>query len=250
MRAVRAPVPLAALLFAGPEAAMRLDAREVEGASAGHEDLPATTLFLVRHGENPANLTSEFSHRLIDYSLTPRGIQQARQTAEHFAAQRIDAIYASPLKRAAETAAIIAEPLQLPVTVDERLREVNVGALETLPPSPATWALHDTIFSRWLSGDVGACFPDGEDCVTLRGRMRASLGEMVARWPGGRVLVVAHGGIFAAALPEICANYPTVGDLPTLHIPNCAITEVCLRRSGASLRGEIRGWAACAHLSE
>ena len=220
------------------------------GASDAGEDGPATTLFLVRHGENPANLTREFSHRVIDYSLTPRGVQQAKQTAHYFASQRIDALYSSPLKRAYETAAIIAERLRLPMTEDERLREVNVGALETRPPSPETWALHDAIFARWLAGDEAACFPDGEDCHTLRGRMRASLGEMMARWPGGRVVVVAHGGIFAAALPALCANYPTTDDPATLHIPNCAITEVCLRGAGASLRGEIRGWAACGHLSE
>ncbi|MGH2484924.1 MAG: histidine phosphatase family protein [Ktedonobacterales bacterium] len=241
---------LAALLFSGPEAAMGRDARTGERASEGREDALATTLFLVRHGENPANLTREFSHRVIDYSLTLRGVQQARQTARHFANQRIDALYTSPLKRAYETAAIIAGRLHLPVTVDERLREVNVGALETRPPSPETWALHDAIFARWLAGDEAACFPDGEDCVTLRGRMRASLGEMAARWPGGRVLVVAHGGIFAAALPALCANFPTSDDPATLHIPNCAITEVCLRGTCASLRGEIRGWAACGHLSE
>ena len=227
---------------------MAREAREM----GERDDGMATTLYLVRHGENPANLTREFSHRVVDYSLTPRGLRQARETATHFAlgGYRIDAVYASPLKRAYETAEVIARRLELPLTVDERLREVNVGALETVPPSAETWAQHDAIFARWLGGDLAACFPDGEDCHTLRGRMRASLGEMAARWPGGRVVVVAHGGIFAAALPELCANYPVAPEPERLHIPNCAITEVYMRREGGTLRGEIRGWALCDHLSE
>ncbi len=87
-------------------------------------------VYLLRHGENTANLTKEFSCRKIDYSLTPRGILQAQQTAAFFQSQAIDAIYASPLKRAAETAAIIADALALPVTTIEELREIDVGPLE------------------------------------------------------------------------------------------------------------------------
>lgn len=230
---------------------MSQDPRPGARPTAERDDAQAVTiLYLVRHGENPANLTREFSHRVVDYSLTPRGVRQARETATRFTSQRIDAIYASPLKRAVETADVIAERLHLPVSVDERLREVNVGVLETLPPTQETWARHDAIFARWLGGDLSACFPDGEDCYTLRERMRGSLAEMVTRWPGGRVIVVAHGGIFAAALPELCVNYPVAREPERLHIPNCAITEVHMRRDGETLRGEIVGWAMCDHLSE
>ena len=62
-------------------------------------------LFLVRHGENVANLTKEFSYRLVDRSLTDKGVEQARQTAVYFQDKSIHAVYTSPLKRAAETAA-------------------------------------------------------------------------------------------------------------------------------------------------
>ncbi len=94
------------------------------------------TIYLVRHAENTANLTKEFSHRLVDYSLTPKGILQAQQTAEYFTDKNIDEIYSSPLKRARETADIIAQKLHLPVGVVEQFREVNVGSLEGRPPTP------------------------------------------------------------------------------------------------------------------
>ncbi|MCB0198167.1 MAG: histidine phosphatase family protein, partial [Anaerolineae bacterium] len=65
--------------------------------------------YLVRHGENPANITKEFSYRDVDYSLTPKGVLQAQQTAAHFRNVPVDAVVASPLKRTRETAAIIAD---------------------------------------------------------------------------------------------------------------------------------------------
>ena len=58
------------------------------------------TLYLVRHGENRANLTKQFSYKTVDYPLTPKGVLQAQQTAEFFQDKQIDEIYASPLKRA------------------------------------------------------------------------------------------------------------------------------------------------------
>ena len=45
------------------------------------------TLYFVRHGENPANLTREFSYKMVDYPLTENGIQQAEQTAAYFASR-------------------------------------------------------------------------------------------------------------------------------------------------------------------
>ena len=51
-----------------------------------------TTLYLVRHAENQANLTKEFSHRLVDDALRPKGRLQAEQTAAFFADRQVAAI--------------------------------------------------------------------------------------------------------------------------------------------------------------
>src|SRR5512142_223625 len=119
-------------------------------------------LYLVRHGENPANLTKEFSYRRVDYGLTPKGSLQAKQTAELFKRQAIHAVYSSPLKRAAETAGIIAGELGLRVEIVEDLREVNVGDLEGQPVTPELWAHHDSIIADWLGGKPETRFPSGE----------------------------------------------------------------------------------------
>src|SRR5579864_5128475 len=117
------------------------------------------TVYFVRHGENPANLTREFSYRLVDYPLTENGVRQAQETARYLRDRGITAVYASPLKRAMQTAQIIAAPLGLPVTVVESFREVNVGALERQLPTPETWALHDAICAAWAAGNADMCFP-------------------------------------------------------------------------------------------
>jgi broad specificity phosphatase PhoE len=205
----------------------------------------ATTIYYIRHGENPANITREFSYRKVDYPLTARGVEQARQTAEHLRSRPIAAVYASPLKRAAQTAEIVAAPIGLPVLLREAFREVNVGRLEDEPPSDENWAFHDRIFDAWLGGDPSVRFPGGECQLDLLRRMRAGLGEIVTSHPGREVVVVAHGGILWATIGALC---PNARQAKFTSFPNCAITELALVRDGDGLSGEMRGWAFCAHL--
>lgn len=204
----------------------------------------------VRHGENPANLTREFSHRVVDYPLTERGVAQARATARHFRGSHIAAIYASPLLRAQQTAEIISEALALPVQIIEAFREVNVGRLELLPPCEEHWALHDRIFADWLSGQSSSCFPDGEDHTALVRRMQSGLVEALRDRDEQEIIIVAHGGILAATVGTFCHNaqtFPTaLGQMPL--IPNCAITRLRLEARDGVARGALDTWAECAHL--
>ena len=132
-------------------------------------------LYLLRHAENRANLTKEFSSRKVDYPLTAKGELQAQQTAQYFLDKEIEAIYASPLKRARQTAEIIAAPLHLPVTVMENFREVDVGDLENGPPSAEKWDYHNALIMDWMNGHPERRFPGGEDYFDLWGRMRDGL---------------------------------------------------------------------------
>ncbi|MGH2515044.1 MAG: histidine phosphatase family protein [Ktedonobacterales bacterium] len=207
------------------------------------------TVYFVRHGENPANLTHEFSCRRVDYSLTEKGIQQARETARYFAEMGLDAVYCSPLKRAAETAALIAEPLRLPVTALEQFREVDVGEIEGQPPTDELWAFHDSIFEEWLTGTPEARFPGGENQLDLIARMRDGVHLTLRGRESERVAIVAHGGILIATIQSLCPN-TSIADLETLEMGNCAITEVTFERRGdGALAGTLRGWALCTHLT-
>ena len=206
------------------------------------------TVHFVRHGENPANITREFSHRVVDYPLTERGVAQARATARHFQGHDIAAIYASPLRRAAQTAEIIAAALRLPVRTIEAFREVNVGALELQPPCEESWALHDRIFADWFSGRVSSRFPDGEDHTTLARRMRLGLLEALCDHNDQHIIIVAHGGILAATASTFCANVATDSACAVPFIPNCAITRLRLEAREGDVRGVVEAWAECDHL--
>jgi probable phosphoglycerate mutase len=204
-------------------------------------------LYYVRHGENPANLTKEFSCLHIDYGLTEKGILQARQTADYFRDKHIHEIYASPLKRARETAEIIAAALDRPVVIMENFREINVGDLETQPVSAENWSLHNRIVSDWLDGKPETRFQGGEDYFTLVERVRSGLRQIFADKSDRNVIVVAHGGTILLPLKAICPNLD-LGLLRGRPHDNCAITELEIMSQADRLTAELVTWASSAHL--
>ena len=213
---------------------------------------PAHTLYVVRHGENPANLNREFSYKLIDYSLTEKGVRQAEETAVYFRDKGIDAIYSSPLKRALETAQIIAAPLGLPVTIVEEFRENNVGDLERDPPTEAAWALHDSIIADWFAGRHDAIFPGGEDFHSLLRRVKTGLIEILADLGEGpeskRAVIVAHGGILSGMARGL-AHEPDLALVEARKCANCSVSEFAARLVDGELEFRLREWSANAHLS-
>jgi len=213
---------------------------------------PFHTLYVVRHGENPANLNREFSYRLIDYSLTERGVRQAEETAVFFREKGIAAIYSSPLKRALETAQIIATPLDLPVTIIEEFRENNVGDLERDPPTAEAWALHDSIIADWFAGRHGAIFPGGEDFHTLLRRIRTGLIATLTdlgEGPEARgAVIVAHGGVLNGMARGL-AHEPDLVAIEARKCANCSVSEFAARLIDGELEFHLREWSACDHLS-
>ena len=213
---------------------------------------PFYTLYVVRHGENPANLNREFSYKLIDYSLTEKGVRQAEETAVFFRDKGIDAIYSSPLKRALETAQRIALPLALPVTIVEEFRENNVGDLEREPPTEAAWALHDSIVAAWFAGRHEAIFPGGEDFYTLLRRVRtgliAALADLAEGPEAKQAVIVAHGGILSGMARGL-AHEPDLAAVAARKCANCSVSEFAARLVDGELELHLREWSACDHLS-
>jgi len=212
-------------------------------------DATVNTVYFVRHGENPANLTREFSYRSVDYPLTEKGIRQAEQTAAYFAGRTVDAIYSSPLKRALQTAQIIGAATGHGVGVVEELREVNCGSLEGQTPTAVLWAIHDRIMERWDAGDHDATFPSGEDYHTLVARARDALARMVEGRDGQHIVAVTHGGIVKATMKDVCrdADLHLIRRVPTA---NCDITEIEVHSQGGESWATMKRWSACDHLSD
>src|SRR5579884_1391455 len=90
-----------------------------------------TDLLLVRHGETDWNAEGRLQGH-TDRPLSDFGRRQAKELAERLSGERVDAIYASDLARARETAEIVGERLGLPVVIDPDLREKNWGSWEGL----------------------------------------------------------------------------------------------------------------------
>lgn len=202
-------------------------------------------LYWVRHGESYVNLTKEFSHRLVDKPLTPKGVLQAQQTAELFAGKEVAAIYCSPMIRATETAQIIGQRIGLPVSLLENFRELNDGDLEKQPPSPETWYIFLGVIQAWKAGDLAASFPGGEDYYTLLDRMMTGIRKVLEDQPGRPVLVVAHGGSFVSTLPAWCEDAAEVEGRP---VDNCAVTEIEVEIVDGTVRGRLVRWADVSHL--
>ena len=135
-----------------------------------------TTLLLVRHGETDWNAAGRLQGH-TDRPLSDFGRRQARQLAEELAGESFDAIYASDLARARETAEIVGEGLGLPTMLDPDLREKDWGTWEGLTP---------------VERDRVELV--GESTKAHQNRMLRALRRIAERHPGGRVLVVTHGG--------------------------------------------------------
>jgi broad specificity phosphatase PhoE len=214
---------------------------------AERHSIPVNTLYLVRHGENPANIDKQFSYRLVDYSLTPKGVLQAQQTAEFLRDKRIHAIYTSPLKRALETALIIGGTLGRAVTILEDFREINVGTLEGQPPTIENWRLHNQVLRDWFNGRPESSFPEGENYPMVLERVRRGLTAVLRGRENQNLVVVAHGGIFTALLHDVCPDC----DHRTMRrqeFGNCGIAVVEID-DHERLVGRISVWGSCDHLS-
>jgi probable phosphoglycerate mutase len=150
-----------------------------------------TTLQLLRHGETEHTAQRRFSGGSSDPSLSATGLDQARRCADRFSARSgIDVIVASPLRRAQQTAAAVAERLGLSVETEADLRECDFGAWDglTFAAVQAGWAQE---LSRWLA-EPSLAAPGGESLTQVARRVDAARRRLMRRHAGCSVLVVAH----------------------------------------------------------
>ena len=143
-----------------------------------------TTIFLVRHGETVDN-ARQIMQGQTQGELNQRGREQAEQVAQRLVSEPLDAIVASDLHRAIQTAEIIAEPHGLPVVTTPLLRERDWGSFT----------------GRFIPDLRNEVWPDDiESEEALLERARSFLINMTATYPGKRVVAVGHGIINKAVL--------------------------------------------------
>ncbi|MCR2802997.1 histidine phosphatase family protein [Paenibacillus soyae] len=152
---------------------------------------------LVRHGQTDWNAKGIIQGQ-TDIPLNAEGINQAKALAGRLAQEEAfwDAVSSSDLLRARETAAIIAERLQVPLLApDPRFRERGFGQIEG--------TTEDERIKRWGSDwrEQGLGIETDEE---LRSRGVSAIADLLQREEGRNVLIVSHGGFIAQMLQELC----------------------------------------------
>ena len=189
-----------------------------------------TYLFLVRHGENEWTKRGALAGRTPSISLNEKGREQAQQIAERLKAQPITAIYSSPLVRCLETAQPLAAALDLSVSVEPGVLEVDYGdwrggELKELGKRPE-WQLVQ-IFPG------GFRFPRGETLREVQNRVITTLERIRAQHEGEAVAVFAHGDVLRTSLAYYLG---TPLDLfQRIQISTASVSLVAFHRFGPSI---------------
>jgi broad specificity phosphatase PhoE len=160
-------------------------------------------LLLIRHAEPVRIAAGEATGAPptpADPGLTARGVDQAERLAAWLAADGVDVIATSPLRRSRETAAPLAETLGLEPMVVEGISEYDAHSDEYIPIEELRalkddrW--HATIEGRWA--DVG-----GVDPRAFQQQVVPAIDDLIARHPGQTVAAFCHGGVVNVYLAHV-----------------------------------------------
>lgn len=189
-----------------------------------------TELFLIRHGQTESNVNG-LLHGATDVPLNPLGKRQAEQVALRIQQMEdISSIYASPLQRARHTAEAISRKSGLPLRLHPGLAEMNFGLAEGIVIAEIA-SLYPEVYERLNDlDDHDVSFPEGESRREFAQRIESALDDIINERMGEKVIVVAHGGVIAAAT-ALMLGQPT-GDWRRYSIANCSVTHFEIATEG------------------
>jgi broad specificity phosphatase PhoE len=150
-----------------------------------------TTLYLVRHGQTDWNLNGLYQGH-SDIPLNETGKQQAMEAVQSQNGITYEAIYASDLTRAQQTASYFAEKAGLPIKTDARLREVFMGKWEGMSFDDIRATYPELVVKR-MEKPTRFAPPDGENILDLAKRIILVTDDICTAYPDGKVLIVTHG---------------------------------------------------------
>jgi broad specificity phosphatase PhoE len=146
--------------------------------------------YFARHGETVWNAERRLCGR-TDAPLSDAGRRQARLLATRLKAISFEALYASPLQRARETASIVGTAIERVPTVDLRLVELSYGAWEGRTSAEVKLASAEA-YSAWEANPAAIAPPEGESGEQLIERLKPFLADVAQRHRNGNVAVVCH----------------------------------------------------------
>jgi ribonuclease H / adenosylcobalamin/alpha-ribazole phosphatase len=186
--------------------------------------------FLLRHGETLLSPERRFSGR-GDPELTEKGQAQARAAAGRFAGRDITAIVSSPLRRAVQTAAAVAEAVGGVVVTDDDLAETDFGDWEGHTWAEIQQGWPDTL-GRWLA-DPSAAPPGGESFTAVFARVARARERVSAAYVGGTIVVVSHVTPIKSLLRD-ALDAPALA-VYRMHLEPASLSAVDLYDGGAGV---------------
>jgi broad specificity phosphatase PhoE len=182
-------------------------------------------IILARHGESTVNVIQLASDDFENSPLTALGISQAQRLMLQVRDEGLVHVYTSPVQRARETGAIVADVLQLPISIELGLEEIRIGIHEgeVGPVSTIRGAMD---FHRWLAEeDLSHGYVGGETGRQVAERASVALRAIAARHDGDTVLVISHGGTIAMTVPSMSDNV-RLRSLYSRQLHNCSTVIV------------------------
>ena len=188
-------------------------------------DLPER-VWLMRHAETAT--PALFHGAESDVGLSDLGRRQAAAAAEWFRDQSPSVVVSSGMRRAMDTAAPIAAACGVARRIESDLHERRVGALCGVPfgMTEGPWA--DTV-REWSAGNTAFTTPGAESFDDLRRRLAPAWRKVVAAYPGGRVVVVAHGIVCKVLLLSLVDGWDPTGWSRIGRVANLAVSELVPR---------------------
>ncbi|MEO5724501.1 MAG: MSMEG_4193 family putative phosphomutase [Ilumatobacteraceae bacterium] len=187
----------------------------------------STIVLLVRHGQTPTT-GKVLPGRTAGLHLADTGIGQAQAAGARIAELRtVDAVYASPLERARETAAPIAAARGLKVKIDKGLLECDFGEwtgaeLKQLMKLPE-WSTVQRAPSTFR-------FPGGESFVEMQTRIVTALDRLRATHPGGTIVCVSHADPIKAAVAHAMGTHLDL--FQRIVISPCSVSAIAYSLGG------------------
>ncbi|WLI89746.1 histidine phosphatase family protein [Massilia sp. R2A-15] len=207
--------------------------------------MSSTNIILIRHGETAWNAERRLQGH-IDIALNGEGQRQAEALAAALAGERLDAVIASDLQRALQTAQAVAGARRLPVRQDAALRERCYGGFEGLLYAEIEQRFPRE-FAAWQARDIDALMPHGaRQAESFRQFYARSVGAILS-WaeahPGQSIAIVAHGGVLE------CAYRAALG-LPLETPRNFPVLNASINRfEFAAGKLQLQSWGEVAHLA-
>lgn len=204
--------------------------------------MPSTTLLFARHGETADNRRLVFQGQ-AGKALNALGRAQAKRLAERMRNHPPDAIVASDLERARETANIVGEAVGLTPELDPELREVDVGAW-TGKSHTEVMDLFADEWNAWASG-IDVRRGGGETYGELAERIERAVVRAATSHAGKRVLLVSHGGAIKAYVAKLL-GVSADGMRALAGVGNCGLTAI--ERDLRTHKSRLHAWNDTAHL--